>query len=183
MGYFWQKILCMIWMIYLIFSAYVTSLWNYLDLGAIISAIVTSIIWLINGSVSIGAITFTTLLLELKFINYLRSISCFGIYLAMILNTADKVLAFILLIGLIILAFAHSLHLLLRSGIILPDSGINMFIQLGSAILAAYYMMITGDSTPVSSFVSNEDIIIMALIMFFFIFYINILDEPIYWNS
>ncbi|RIB23060.1 hypothetical protein C2G38_2073786, partial [Gigaspora rosea] len=58
----------------------------------------------------------------------------------MILNTADKVVAFLLLIGLIILAFAHSLHLLLRSEII-QYSGVNMFIQLGSSILAAYYMM------------------------------------------
>ncbi|KAF0431420.1 nudt9 protein [Gigaspora margarita] len=105
---------------------YFESLWNYLDLGAIISAIVTSIIWLINGSVSTGAITFTTLLLELKFIIYLRFIRCFGIYLAMIMNTADKVVAFLILFGLIILAFAHSLHLLLRSEIF-QDSGVNMF--------------------------------------------------------
>ncbi|KAF0412145.1 transient receptor potential cation channel subfamily a member 1-like [Gigaspora margarita] len=117
---------------------YFESLWNYLDLGAIISAIITSIIWLINGSVSIGAITFTALLLELKFIIYLRFIRYFGIYLAMIMNTADKV-------------------------------------QFGSAILAAYYMMITGDSTPVSEWVSNEDIIIMALMMFFSFFILTYL--------
>ncbi|RIB23081.1 hypothetical protein C2G38_2073819 [Gigaspora rosea] len=58
----------------------------------------------------------------------------------MIMNTADKLVAFLILFGLIILAFAHSLHLLLRSKIF-QDSGINMFIKLGSSILAAYYMM------------------------------------------
>ncbi|KAF0431419.1 wd-40 repeat protein [Gigaspora margarita] len=156
------------------YKDYFESIWNYLDLGAIISAIVTSIIWLINGSVSTGAITFTTLLLELKFIIYLRFIKYFGIYLAMIMNTADKVVAFLLLFGLIILAFAHSLHLLLRS-VIFQDSGVNMFIQFGSSILAAYYMMVTGDSTPVSEWVSNEDIIIMTLMMFFSFFILTYL--------
>ncbi|KAF0431421.1 hypothetical protein F8M41_005403 [Gigaspora margarita] len=155
-------------------NKYFESLWNYLDLSAIISAIVTSIIWLINGSVSTGAITFTTLLLELKFIIYLRFIRCFGIYLAMIMNTADKVVAFLILFGLIILAFAHSLHLLLRSEIF-QDSGVNMFMQFGSAILAAYYMMVTGDSTPVSEWVSNEDIIIMTLMMLFSFFILTYL--------
>ncbi|RIB23075.1 hypothetical protein C2G38_2073806 [Gigaspora rosea] len=58
----------------------------------------------------------------------------------MIMNTADKVVAFLILFGLIILAFAHSLHLLLRSEIF-QDSAINMFVQFGSSILAAYYMM------------------------------------------
>ncbi|KAF0412140.1 transient receptor potential cation channel subfamily a member 1-like [Gigaspora margarita] len=136
------------------YKNYIRSLWNCLDLGTILSAIVTSIIWLRNGSVSIGAITFTTLLLELKFILYLRFKEYFGIYLAMIMNTADKVIAFLILFGLIIFAFAHSLHLLLRSEIF-QDSGINMFIQFGSSILAAYYMMVTGDSTPVSSILGN----------------------------
>ncbi|KAF0412146.1 transient receptor potential cation channel subfamily a member 1-like [Gigaspora margarita] len=156
------------------YKEYFESLWNYIDLGAIISAIVTSIIWLINGSVSTGAITFTTLLLELKFIIYLRFIRCFGIYLAMIMNTADKVVAFLTLFGLIILAFAHSLHLLLRSEAF-QDSGVNMFIQFGSSILAAYYMMVTGDSTPVSEWVSNENIIIMALMMIFSFFILTYL--------
>ncbi|RIB06793.1 hypothetical protein C2G38_2115254 [Gigaspora rosea] len=58
----------------------------------------------------------------------------------MIMNTADKVISFLILFGLIILAFAHSLHLLLRFEIF-QDSSVNMFIQFGTAILAAYYMM------------------------------------------
>ncbi|RIB06797.1 hypothetical protein C2G38_484132 [Gigaspora rosea] len=156
------------------YKEYFESLWNYIDLGAIISAIVTSVIWLINGSVSTGAMIFTTLLLELKFIIYLRFIRYFGIYLALILNTKGSVASFLLLFGLIILAFAHSLHLLLRSEIF-QDSGTNMFIQPGSAIFATYYMMITGDSTPVSEWVSNEDIIIMALMMFFSFFILTYL--------
>ncbi|KAF0412139.1 transient receptor potential cation channel subfamily a member 1-like [Gigaspora margarita] len=171
---FGKKYYFAIWIIYLVFSEYFESLWNYIDLGAIIPAIVTSVIWLINGSVSTGAIIFTALLLELKFIIYLRVIRYFGIYLALILNTKGSVVSFLLLFGLIILAFVHSLHLLLRSEIF-QDSGTNMFKQPGSAIIATYYMMITGDSTPVSEWVSNEDIIIMALMMFFSFFILTYL--------
>ncbi|KAF0431417.1 hypothetical protein F8M41_005399 [Gigaspora margarita] len=50
----------------------------------------------------------------------------------------------------------------------LLDSGVNMFIQFGSLILAAYYIMVTGDSTPVSEWVSNKDIIIILNDVFSF---------------
>ncbi|RIB06798.1 hypothetical protein C2G38_2115270, partial [Gigaspora rosea] len=58
----------------------------------------------------------------------------------LILNTSDKVVSFLSLFGLFILAFAHLLHLLLRSEIF-QDSRTNMFMQPSSAILATYYMM------------------------------------------
>ncbi|RIB00479.1 hypothetical protein C2G38_2051626 [Gigaspora rosea] len=41
----------------------------------------------------------------------------------------------------------------------------NMFTQFGSAAIASYYMMITGDSTPISLWVSNENIMIMLLML------------------
>ena len=75
----------------------------------------TSINWLKYGYTSTWAITFSTLLLELKFIIFFRYIEFFGIYLAMIMNTVDKVVSFLIIFGLVIFAFAHSLHLLLRS--------------------------------------------------------------------
>src|SRR6185437_11784386 len=104
---------------------------------------------------------------------FFRPIKFFGIYLAMIMNTVDRVISFLIIFGFLTLAFAHSLHLLLRSAsetsqgiyqtifginfiikcasinyrtvlIFLLDSGINMFGQFGSAIIASYYMMITG---------------------------------------
>ncbi|RIB08660.1 hypothetical protein C2G38_332376 [Gigaspora rosea] len=71
---------------------YFSSTWNYLDLIAIISTMATSINWLKFGYTSTWAITFSTLLLELKFIIFFRSIQFFGIYLAMIMNTVDKVI-------------------------------------------------------------------------------------------
>ncbi|KAF0519589.1 transient receptor potential cation channel subfamily V member 4-like [Gigaspora margarita] len=91
------------------------SSWNFLDLAAILSTTATSIDWLKNGSAPTWAITFTTLFTEIKFILFFRSWKFFGIYLAMIMNTVDKVISFVLIFGLFTLAFAHSLHLLLRS--------------------------------------------------------------------
>ncbi|KAF0452879.1 hypothetical protein F8M41_001860 [Gigaspora margarita] len=43
------------------------------------------------------------------------------------------------------------------------DSNINIFTQFSSTILASYYMMITGDSTPISPWISSENVIIMLL--------------------
>ncbi|CAG8506102.1 8875_t:CDS:2, partial [Scutellospora calospora] len=153
-------------------SNYLSSIWNYIDLSAVISTIVTSICWLKYGSASTSAITFTTLFLELRFIVFFRTISFFGMYLAIIMNTIDKVISFLIIFGFIILAFAHSLHLLLRSAYETSDSDLNMFSQFGSAILASYYIMITGDSTPITSWVSNENIIIMLLMILFSFFII-----------
>ncbi|RIB28678.1 hypothetical protein C2G38_1396515 [Gigaspora rosea] len=94
---------------------YFSSAWNYIDLPAIISTIITSVYWLMNGTVSIWAITFSTLLLELQFILFFRFIPFFESYLALIMNTIDKVLSFLIIFGLIIFAFAHALFLLLQS--------------------------------------------------------------------
>ncbi|RIB30736.1 hypothetical protein C2G38_2151864 [Gigaspora rosea] len=94
---------------------YMSSVWNFLDLAAIISTTATSIDWLTNGSAPTWAITFSTLFLEIKFILFFRSWKFFGIYLAMIMKTVDKVISFVIIFGLFTLAFAHSLHLLLQS--------------------------------------------------------------------
>ncbi|RIB06365.1 hypothetical protein C2G38_523237 [Gigaspora rosea] len=155
---------------------YLLSSWNYLDLAATISTIATSIYWLKNGSAPTWAITFSTLFLEIKFIIFLRPIKFFGIYLAMIMNTVDRVMSFLIIFGFFTLAFAHSLHLLLRSESELSqDSSINMFGQFGSAIIASYYMMITGDTEPISYWISNENIVIMILMImvsFFMLIYL-----------
>ncbi|RIB26610.1 hypothetical protein C2G38_2138227 [Gigaspora rosea] len=67
------------------------------------------------------------------------------------------------------------------------DSNTNMFTQFSSALIATYYMTITGDSTPISSWISSENAIIMLLMImvsFFILIYlvnlfIGILSELI----
>ncbi|KAF0524633.1 transient receptor potential cation channel subfamily a member 1-like [Gigaspora margarita] len=150
-----RKFYFAIWAIYTIF----------LDLAATISTTITSIYWLINGSVSTWAITFSTLFLEIRFIWFLSAIKFFGIYFTMIINSIDKIISFLIIFGFFTLAFAHSLHLLLRSvSDISQDSNMNIFTQFGPTILASYYIMITGDSTPISSWISSKNFVIMSLI-------------------
>ncbi|KAF0461569.1 transient receptor potential cation channel subfamily a member 1-like [Gigaspora margarita] len=152
---------------------YLSSSWNYL---ATISTTATSIYWLKNGSAPTWAITFSTLFLEIKFIIFFRPIKFFGIYLAMIMNTVDRVISFLIIFGFFTLAFAHSLYLLLRSASeASQDSSINMFEQFGSSIIASYYMMITGDTDPISFWISNENVVIMILMIivsFFMLIYL-----------
>ncbi|RIB28685.1 hypothetical protein C2G38_2157285 [Gigaspora rosea] len=81
----------------------------------------TSTFWLMNGTVSIWAITFSTLLLELKFILFFRFIQFFG------------------------------------------SSSTNMFEQLVSATLASFYMIIKGDLTPISLWISNDNTIELSV--------------------
>ncbi|CAG8511610.1 15297_t:CDS:2 [Dentiscutata heterogama] len=69
---------------------YMTDFLNLFDIVALSLPIIISIIWLYEKTLSVWIITISTLLLEIKF------------------------LFFFLLLGIIVFAFAHSLHLLLR---------------------------------------------------------------------
>ncbi|KAF0511001.1 transient receptor potential cation channel subfamily a member 1-like [Gigaspora margarita] len=161
---------------------YVYSLWNYFDLGAYILPIITSIIWLQNNFMPKELATFSTLFLEIKFLLYFRAIE-FSV------------------------AFAHSLHLLLRpatnvsldypsysndpndpwnlatkynaidpngtiednSSLIEPPTATtNMFMLMGSAI-AAVYIMLTGNTDPISywDLDNNLTLLILALVFSF----------------
>ncbi|KAF0464571.1 transient receptor potential cation channel subfamily a member 1-like [Gigaspora margarita] len=88
--------------------------WNYFDLGAILFPIFTSIIWLQSFAIPIWAVSISTLLLELKFLLFFRTIDVIGIYFAMIIGIAKSAFSFLVILGFIVFAFAHSLHLLLR---------------------------------------------------------------------
>ncbi|CAG8492758.1 17670_t:CDS:2 [Acaulospora morrowiae] len=94
--------------------SYMSSLWNYLDLGAIIFPMLTSHIWLQDESIPIWGATISTLLLELKFLSYFRAIEYFGVYFAMIVGVARSAFSFLFILGFIIFAFANSLYLSLR---------------------------------------------------------------------
>ncbi|CAG8434906.1 7160_t:CDS:2 [Scutellospora calospora] len=93
---------------------YMSSAWNWFDLGAFLLPMITSIIWLQNDVMPIELATFSTLLLEIKFLCFFRAIKFSGTYFSMILGVAKKGFSFLMILGFIIFAFAHSLHLLLR---------------------------------------------------------------------
>ncbi|RIB06319.1 hypothetical protein C2G38_2217431 [Gigaspora rosea] len=94
---------------------WVTEIWNYF--GAILFPVLTSINLLQSSTTPIWAITIFILLLELKFITLFRAIEFGGTYWAMIVGVIKSSLSFFVIIGLIMFAFAHSLHILLRPNI------------------------------------------------------------------
>ncbi|CAG8527404.1 16685_t:CDS:2, partial [Acaulospora colombiana] len=143
-------------------------------------------------------------LLDFKAISFLG----IGVYFSMMIGVARQAFSFILILGFIVLAFAHSLHLLLRptldyslttsinsndpnnpwnlatrfyavssngtideSNFIIdpPDSGTNMFSTLYTSILAVY-LMLTGDSSPISSWTLTENFTLIILLVIFSFF-------------
>ncbi|KAF0558433.1 transient receptor potential cation channel subfamily a member 1-like [Gigaspora margarita] len=94
--------------------AYIASPWNWFDLAAILVPTITSIIWLHYKTPSTWIITIAAFLLEIKFLLFFRTLDYFGTYFAIMIGVAQKVFSFLVVLGIIVLAFAHSLHLLLR---------------------------------------------------------------------
>ncbi|RIB00606.1 hypothetical protein C2G38_1146124 [Gigaspora rosea] len=185
--------------------AYLTSAWNFFDLGAFLLPMISSFIWLQNNDMPTEWATFSTLLLEIKFLLFFRAIQFSGDYFSMILGVAQRGFSFLIILGFIIVAFAHSLHLLLRptvdvsldypsysddpndpwnlastynaidpngtiegsSSLIEPPTATtNMFMMMGSAI-AAVYIMLTGDTTPISYWDLDSDLALLILTILF----------------
>ncbi|CAG8439640.1 11897_t:CDS:2 [Acaulospora morrowiae] len=95
-------------------KSYVTNLWNFFDVCAYLFPVVSSIIWLHNREIPTWVVTISILMLEVKFLLFFRAIRFFGVYFAIMIGVAVRVFSFLLILGLIVIAFAHSLHLLLR---------------------------------------------------------------------
>ncbi|RIB12777.1 hypothetical protein C2G38_2041547 [Gigaspora rosea] len=95
-------------------KAYIASPWNWFDLAAILVPTVTSLIWLHVKTPATWIITIAAFLLEFKFLLFFRTLSYFGAYFAIMIGVAQKVFSFLIILGVMIIAFAHSLHLLLR---------------------------------------------------------------------
>ncbi|KAF0507607.1 transient receptor potential cation channel subfamily a member 1-like [Gigaspora margarita] len=93
---------------------YIFSVWNFFDLSAYLLPMVSAIIWIRNNDMPTKMATFSTLLLEIKFLLYFRAIEFSSIYFSMMLGVAQGAFSFLVIIGFIIFAFAHSLHILLR---------------------------------------------------------------------
>ncbi|KAF0492526.1 transient receptor potential cation channel subfamily a member 1-like [Gigaspora margarita] len=95
-------------------KSYIASPWNWFDLSAVLFPTITSLIWLLDKPPSMWVLTVSSLLLELKFLMFLRALEYFGTYFAIMIGVAQQVFSFLIVLGVIILAFSHSLHLLLR---------------------------------------------------------------------
>ncbi|KAF0509354.1 transient receptor potential cation channel subfamily a member 1-like [Gigaspora margarita] len=87
---------------------------NWFDLVAILVPTITSCIWIYDKTASVWIITIAAFLLDIKFLLFFRALEYFGKYFAIMIGVAQKVFSFLVILSIMVLAFAHSLHLLLR---------------------------------------------------------------------
>ena len=86
-----------------------------IDIGAYSLPVVTSILWLYHdSSPPVELISLSNLLLDLKFMLFLRAFTYFGRYFAIILGVARKVFSFLMILFLIVLSFSHAFYILLK---------------------------------------------------------------------
>ena len=77
--------------------------------------IITSIYWLTSQNPPpLWFISLSNLILDLKFMLFLRVFKYFGTYFAVILGVAKKVISFLVILCIIILSFSHAFYILLR---------------------------------------------------------------------
>src|SRR4051812_46001395 len=90
-------------------------LFNIIDITAYVLPIITSIIWIKsnNDEGDPTLIAFSCLFLDLKFLLFLRGLEYFGVYFAIIISVAKSVVAFLMLLLIIIIGFAHGFFVLL----------------------------------------------------------------------
>jgi hypothetical protein len=78
--------------------------------------IYTSIYWLqiseINDKI-IPLLSFSCLFLDIKFLLFFRAFEYFGVYFAIIISVAKKIISFLVLLFIIIISFAHAFYILL----------------------------------------------------------------------
>ncbi|RIB23558.1 hypothetical protein C2G38_830747 [Gigaspora rosea] len=176
--------------------AYMTNLWNSLDLCAYILTIQSSKLWLQSNVMPTELATFSTLLLEIKFLLFFRPIEFAGQYVSLIFGVAQRACSFFIILEFIIFVFAHSFHLLLRystnpndqqnlatvyntmdpKGTIEENSSLNeshtmttnMFTMMSSSIMTVFNIMLTGDETPFSYWDLDDNLALLSLIIIFF---------------
>ncbi|EXX62830.1 hypothetical protein RirG_158070 [Rhizophagus irregularis DAOM 197198w] len=98
---------------------WISEIWNLFDLSAYLVPVLTSI-YCINSYVDgdnadyTKAISVSCLLLDIKFLLFFRAFESFGIYFAIIIGVAKRIISFLFIILIIILGFAHALFILLE---------------------------------------------------------------------
>ncbi|CAJ0858464.1 6851_t:CDS:2 [Entrophospora sp. SA101] len=158
-------------------AKYITDLWNYFDLGAYFLPIITSILWLHNNNPpSNWLISLSNLLLDLKFMLFLRVFHYFGVYFAIIprqdftvdqptinddpnnpWNLVNKYYTY----------FANNNSYSQDSYFVQqPDNTTNMFTRFPSSLLAMYNFL-AGDNGAFGSWPLQDDPYLATLVFVF----------------
>ncbi|PKC02773.1 hypothetical protein RhiirA5_424748 [Rhizophagus irregularis] len=98
---------------------WIFDIWNLFDLSAYLVPVLTSIYW-INSYINeestdyTNAISVSCLLLDIKFLLFFRAFESFGIYFAIIIGVAKRIISFLFIILIILFGFAHAFFILLK---------------------------------------------------------------------
>ncbi|CAJ0831031.1 10477_t:CDS:2 [Entrophospora sp. SA101] len=162
---------------------YITDFWNYLDIGAYSLPIITSILWLINKNPPPNQlISSSNLLLDLKFMLFLRVVKYFGVYFAIILGVAKKIFSedFSVdepklsndpnnpwsLVSKYYTFFSDGSYSQESFLVQQPDETTNMFAGIPSSILAMYSFL-TGDNGAFAPWALQKDPYLTILVVIF----------------
>ncbi|POG78479.1 hypothetical protein GLOIN_2v1537213 [Rhizophagus irregularis DAOM 181602=DAOM 197198] len=96
------------------FNKWIRDFWNIFDVIAYVLPIVTSILLLRTSDMNIiPLLAFSCLFLDIKFLLFFRAFEYFGVYFAIIINVAKKIVSFLVVLFIIIISFAHAFYILL----------------------------------------------------------------------
>ncbi|KAF0562121.1 transient receptor potential cation channel subfamily V member 4-like [Gigaspora margarita] len=151
---------------------YIFNLWNCFDFGSLVSPVVISIYWLLNGPPPLWAPSLSCLFLDIKFLFYLRAFEYFGVYFAIITGVAQTAFSYLIVLGMIILAFAHALYILLQEtskNIGSNDVNTDLYTSFDTSLLAVYLLM-TGDNSSLSTWDYHTNRVLVLLMVAFSFF-------------
>jgi hypothetical protein len=91
-------------------------LFKILDIIAYVLPIYTSFYWLqideMNDKI-IQLLSFSCLFLDIKFLLFYRALEYFGMYFAIMIHVAKKIISFLILLLIVVISFAHAYYILL----------------------------------------------------------------------
>ncbi|CAG8623734.1 9446_t:CDS:2 [Paraglomus brasilianum] len=97
---------------------YVFSPWNWFDCGAFSFPLATAVNYLQENNSPRWMTSVSIFLLWIKFLFLLRPFEYFGIYMTIIFGVIKQVFSFLVILGIMVIGFAHALFVLLK-----PESG------------------------------------------------------------
>ncbi|PKC61662.1 hypothetical protein RhiirA1_466208 [Rhizophagus irregularis] len=93
---------------------WIKNYWNIFGFGTYLAPTIISFCLYNGKDVEIFWISFSCLLLDLRFLLFFRVFELFGIYFAIIIGVAKRISSFLIILFIIIISFAHTFFILLR---------------------------------------------------------------------
>ncbi|GBC17449.2 hypothetical protein GLOIN_2v796793 [Rhizophagus irregularis DAOM 181602=DAOM 197198] len=186
---------------------WISDIWNLFDLGAYLVPVLTSIYCYMYGKNMeyTKAISVSCLLLDIKFLLFFRAFESFGIYFAIIIGVAKRIISFLFIILIILLGFAHAFFILLepksndsnkpweltknycqetedgnisKNATLIeePDNYTNLFSNYPNSLLSMY-LFLTGDRNPLSAWSPDDNpLMIIMMIIFSFVIVVYLMN-------